>query len=161
MPPMDEENVLNMLEKASRSVVNTSTMKFVQNLFYQAVPLGGIGSGTIIDSNGLILTNNHVVGAPRKSLLVLRQGVIRLRKTSNRSLKSIMKLFFCTNKLLRTALPLKRGLTARSKRMFELEGEGTRANLTENASCAVWFSCRADSSAVKYEEIGDAFPFFF
>ena len=66
MPPMDEENVLNMLEKASRSVVNTSTMKLVQNLFYQAVPLGGIGSGTIIDSNGLILTDNHVVGAPRK-----------------------------------------------------------------------------------------------
>jgi len=66
MPPIDEEAVLNIIEKASRSVVNISTMKLVHNIFYQAVPVAGMGSGTIIDSNGLVLTNNHVVGGVEK-----------------------------------------------------------------------------------------------
>ncbi len=71
MAPIDEENVLNMIEKSSRSVVNISTMKLVQNVFYQAVPVAGVGSGTILDSNGLILTNNHVVGGAEKISVTL------------------------------------------------------------------------------------------
>ncbi len=38
----------------------------MHNIFYQAVPVAGTGSGTIIDSSGLILTNNHVVGGAQK-----------------------------------------------------------------------------------------------
>jgi S1-C subfamily serine protease len=62
----DENVVLDIIEKVSKSVVNISTLKLVHNIFYQAVPVGGMGSGTIIDSNGLILTNNHVVGGAQK-----------------------------------------------------------------------------------------------
>lgn len=65
----DENAVLETIEKISKSVVNISTVKLVQNYFYQAVPVAGMGSGTIIeatDSNGLILTNNHVVGGAQK-----------------------------------------------------------------------------------------------
>jgi len=58
----NEKNVLDIIEKVSKSVVNISTLKLVQNMFYQAIPVSGIGSGTIIDDKGLILTNNHVVG---------------------------------------------------------------------------------------------------
>jgi S1-C subfamily serine protease len=62
----DEKDVLDIIEKVSKSVVNISTIKLVHNIFYQAVPLAGLGSGTIIDAKGLILTNNHVVGGAQK-----------------------------------------------------------------------------------------------
>lgn len=66
MTSPDENAVLDIIEKVSKSVVNISTLKLVHNIFYQAVPVGGMGSGTIIDPKGLILTNNHVVGGAQK-----------------------------------------------------------------------------------------------
>jgi len=57
---------LDTITKVSKSTVNISTLKLVHNIFYQAVPVGGMGFGTIIDSEGLILTNNHVVGGAQK-----------------------------------------------------------------------------------------------
>jgi serine protease Do len=62
----DENKVLDIIEKATKRVVNISTVKLVHNTFYQAVPVAGMGSGTIIDAKGLILTNNHVVGGAEK-----------------------------------------------------------------------------------------------
>jgi S1-C subfamily serine protease len=62
----DENAVLDTIEKVSKSAVNISTVKLVHTIFYQAVPVAGMGSGTIIDSKGLILTNNHVVGGAQK-----------------------------------------------------------------------------------------------
>jgi S1-C subfamily serine protease len=43
-------------------------------MLYQAIPVEGMGSGTIIDSKGQILTNNHVVGGAEKITVTLWNG---------------------------------------------------------------------------------------
>jgi S1-C subfamily serine protease len=70
----DEKAVLDILDNSSKSVVNISTIKFVRGMFYQAAPIEGMGSGTIIDSKGQILTNNHVVGGAHKIAVTLWNG---------------------------------------------------------------------------------------
>ena len=76
MSSSDEKAVLDILEKISKSVVNISTIKLVHHIFYQVVPVKGMGSGTIIDPNGHILTNNHVVGGAEKISVTLWNGEI-------------------------------------------------------------------------------------
>jgi S1-C subfamily serine protease len=72
----DESRVLDILEKVSKSVVNISTVRLVQTMFYQVVPVEGMGSGTIIDAKGYILTNNHVVRGAEKIAVTLWNGEV-------------------------------------------------------------------------------------
>lgn len=72
----DEKNVLDILEKVSKSVVNISTVKLVSRMFYQAIPVEGMGSGTVIDPKGHVLTNNHVVGGAEKISVTLWNGEV-------------------------------------------------------------------------------------
>ena len=76
MSSFDEKTVLEVLEKVSKSVVNISTIKIVHHMFYQAVPIKGMGSGTIMGSKGYVLTNNHVVGGAEKINVTLWNGQI-------------------------------------------------------------------------------------
>jgi len=72
----DEPRVLDILEKVSKSVVNISTIRLVQNIFYQVLPVKGMGSGTIIDAEGYILTNNHVVERAERIAVTLWNGEV-------------------------------------------------------------------------------------
>jgi len=72
----DENAILDTIEKVSKSAVNISTIRLLHNIFYQAVPVGGMGSGTIIDPKGLILTNNHVVGGAQKINVTLSNNEV-------------------------------------------------------------------------------------
>jgi serine protease Do len=72
----DEKAFLDILEKVSKSVVNISTVKLVQYMFYQAVPVEGMGSGVLIDPEGYVLTNNHVVGGAEKIGVTLWNGEV-------------------------------------------------------------------------------------
>lgn len=73
MSNYDEASVLDVLDKVSRSVVNVSTVKILHH-FYRAVPVKGMGSGTIINPEGHILTNNHVIAGAQKIGVTLTDG---------------------------------------------------------------------------------------
>ncbi len=61
MLPICEGELIDTIEKVSPSVVNINTVRLVHDYYMNIVPLRGMGSGVIIDPNGLILTNNHIV----------------------------------------------------------------------------------------------------
>jgi S1-C subfamily serine protease len=57
----EEQNNIAVYKKALPSVVNITSTSLAFNFFYGPVPQEGQGSGFIIDKQGLILTNNHVI----------------------------------------------------------------------------------------------------
>ncbi len=62
-PAYDDEEQQNIAvyKKALPSVVNITSTEVTFNFFYGPVPQTGQGSGFILNKQGLILTNNHVI----------------------------------------------------------------------------------------------------
>jgi serine protease Do len=61
MLPVSEDELIETIERVSPSVVNINTVRLVHDYYMNVVPLRGMGSGLIIDADGMILTNNHIV----------------------------------------------------------------------------------------------------
>ncbi|HZU34149.1 MAG TPA: trypsin-like peptidase domain-containing protein [Candidatus Angelobacter sp.] len=62
----EEQNNIAVYKKALPSVVNITSTAVAYDFFYGAVPQQGMGSGFVIDSEGHILTNFHVVEGARQ-----------------------------------------------------------------------------------------------
>ena len=62
----EEQNNIAVYKKALPSVVNITSTAVAYDFFYGAVPQQGMGSGFVIDSEGHILTNYHVVDGARQ-----------------------------------------------------------------------------------------------
>ena len=57
----EEQQNIAVYKKALASVVNITSTQVAFDFFYGSVPQQGMGSGFILDKQGLILTNNHVI----------------------------------------------------------------------------------------------------
>jgi S1-C subfamily serine protease len=60
-PDQEEQNNIGVYKRALPSVVNITSRAMAFDFFYGAVPQEGQGSGFVIDKEGRILTNFHVI----------------------------------------------------------------------------------------------------
>lgn len=70
----DEKNNIAIYQKASPSVVNVISIVITRDFFFNPIPREGSGSGSIIDTHGHILTNNHVIRDAQKLEVTLSDG---------------------------------------------------------------------------------------
>jgi len=71
--PEERTNIL-VYEKANRSVVHITTKAAQRELLFLEVPAEGAGSGSILDKQGHILTNYHVVEGAQEIRVTLHNG---------------------------------------------------------------------------------------
>ncbi len=57
----EEENNIRVYNSVSKSVVNITTIEVTYDFFFEPVGEKGTGSGSVLNKNGYILTNFHVV----------------------------------------------------------------------------------------------------
>ncbi len=72
----DELNNIQIYERANKAVVYVTTVTMQYTWFYQAVPQEGTGSGVIIDQEGHVLTNYHVISGADKISITLADGTV-------------------------------------------------------------------------------------
>ena len=68
-----EDQVTHAVEKIGESLVSISSVR-LERRFFGTVPLQGQGSGVILDSKGLIVTNNHVIDGATRVQISLKDG---------------------------------------------------------------------------------------
>jgi S1-C subfamily serine protease len=70
----DELNNIEIYDRTNKAVVYITTVTMQYTWFYEAMPQEGTGSGVIIDQQGHVLTNYHVVKGADKISITLADG---------------------------------------------------------------------------------------
>ncbi|MFQ5715726.1 MAG: S1C family serine protease, partial [Nitrospinales bacterium] len=70
----DEEITIEVFDRVRQSVVNITATTLTLNFWRQIIPEEGQGSGFVIDDDGYVLTNNHVVAKAQKITVTMGSG---------------------------------------------------------------------------------------
>jgi S1-C subfamily serine protease len=65
------------VEKVDKSIVNISSVRMVQDQLFRLFPMEGVGSGVVIDNDGQVLTNNHVIDNAQRLKVTTIDGKTR------------------------------------------------------------------------------------
>jgi S1-C subfamily serine protease len=69
-----ENQVTEAVERLSESVVSIDSVRVTRDFRYGLVPIEGKGSGLIIDREGYVITNNHVIDEATRVQIHLKDG---------------------------------------------------------------------------------------
>ena len=74
MISINEDTLISAIEKVTKNVVNIASVRMVTDELLRIFPIEGVGSGILIDNQGHILTNYHVVDHARRLKVTIYDG---------------------------------------------------------------------------------------
>ncbi|HYJ01817.1 MAG TPA: trypsin-like peptidase domain-containing protein [Nitrososphaeraceae archaeon] len=74
MISINEDTLISAIEKVTKNVVNIASVRMVTDELLRIFPIEGVGSGILIDNQGHILTNYHVVDHARRLKVTTYDG---------------------------------------------------------------------------------------
>jgi len=74
MLAVNEKDVIAAVQKVSPAVVSVATPRILRENRFGSIPVRGMGSGIVFDSNGGILTNHHIVEDAERVRVVTPDG---------------------------------------------------------------------------------------
>ena len=79
LPPdlsQEEKTNVEIYERVSPAVVNITSISMEYNWFYEIIPRRGIGSGILIDNEGHVVTNYHVIKGAKHLEVTLQDKTV-------------------------------------------------------------------------------------
>jgi S1-C subfamily serine protease len=68
-----QDELIQAVQRVTPSVVSVSTLALIRN-YYRVHPIGGMGSGVVLDDQGHIITNRHVISRAQRISIADSQG---------------------------------------------------------------------------------------